>query len=204
MDMLRVVNTHENNFAADQLEESELIVQAGEGDEGAFGELYARYLPDVKRSVRSNVGNIEDAEDIAQEALMRVYSRISEFEDQGKGIGPYVGRIAQNLCVDRVRRIQNRPKEVYGEHGEWALDVSPSPDDTEQQALDVLEPLSPKVQMALDELQRYNPDFYQAVIAICVQGKRYQEYAEEAELPLNTVRTRIHRAKDKLQGYIKA
>lgn len=185
---------------APQSEEHELIAQArGDGKE-AFGELYTWHVSDVERQVRSNVGSKEDAEDIAQEAFIRTYRRIGEFEDRGKGIRPYLGRIARNLCVDWARQRQNRPQTTSSEgQQDAAFAKLPAPDNVEQQALDALEPFSPEVRVALDELQHHNSDLYQAAIAVCVHGKKYREYAEETGLPLNTVRTRVHRAKQALR-----
>lgn len=183
-----------------QPDEHELIVRASEDDEEAFGELYALHVSDVKRQVRSNVDDWAAAEDVAQETFIRVYEHIGTFEDQGNGIRPYTGRIAKNLCVDRARQAQRRPQVTDSEEQQDAAFATLSaPDNTEQQALHALEPFSPEVQNALDELEDHNSNFYQAAIAVLVHGKMYREYAEETGLPINTVRTRVYRAKQVLQ-----
>lgn len=188
-----------------QPDEHELIVRAGKDDKEAFGKLYALYVSDVQQQVRSNVDNEDTAEDVAQEAFVRVYEHIGTFEDQGRGIRPYAGRIAKNLCVDRARRAQRRPRVTDNEEQrDAAFAALSAPDNTEQQALHALEPFSPEVQNALDELKDHNPDFYQAAIAVWVRGKMYREYAEEAGLPINTVRTQVHRAKQVLHENLKS
>lgn len=188
----------------DEPDEHELIARAQQEDYDAFDGLYTLHAPSLKRQVRAQVLNKEDAEDITHETFIRAYRRLEQFEDRGNGFRGYLGRIADNLCIDHARQRKTRPETVSSEQGEQVLAVTPGTDDAEHKALEALSPFSPKVQTALDQLKQRNPDFYHAAMAVYIQGKQYQEYADETGLPLNTVRTRVLRAKQKLRDNIYA
>lgn len=182
-----------------QPDEHELIVRASDDDKEAFGELYTLHVSDVQRKARSSV-DWAAAEDVAQEAFMRMYQRIGRFEDQGKGIGPYVGRTAKNLCVDRARRMQREPQVTSNEEQQDAAFAKLfASDNTEQQALDNLQPFSQPMQEALGQLADDHQGQLEAVIAVDVEGKTYEEYSQESGVSMGTVRSRLHRGREKLR-----
>ena len=68
-------------------------------------ELVRQYGPAVKAICLANAGNMHDAEDIAQEALLRALSGLPKLRDQ-RAVGKWVVRIARNTCVDHYRRMR--------------------------------------------------------------------------------------------------
>ena len=88
-----------------RLEAERLLVDAcRDGDTtGAYGELVKRHSRSVFAVCLGTLGNIHDAEDIAQETFIRGIARIGQLRD-GTQFGPWIVKIARNLCIDCVRR----------------------------------------------------------------------------------------------------
>ena len=89
------------------LEAERLLVDACRGGDmaGAYTELVKRHSRSVYAVCLGTLGNIHDAEDIAQETFIRGIARIGQLRD-GTQFGPWIMKIARNLCIDYVRRRQ--------------------------------------------------------------------------------------------------
>lgn len=84
-------------------EEAALVARAGAGDARAFRVLVARHLPSVLAVARRILRDTDEAEDIAQEALLRLWRSASTMEIGAGGAGPWLRRVASNLAIDRWR-----------------------------------------------------------------------------------------------------
>lgn len=87
--------------------EDALIALASQGDHEAFGALVRRYERLVFRIVGGFLRDRGEVEDIAQEAFLRAFQAIGRFR-AGSRFGPWIGRIAVNLCYDRLRQRRGR------------------------------------------------------------------------------------------------
>ncbi len=87
------------------LSEGALMALFANGDPGAAKELTARLLPRVLRHAQRVLGNRAEAEDVAQEAMLRLWTIAKDWNAQG-GAKPatWIYRVTANLCVDRLRR----------------------------------------------------------------------------------------------------
>jgi RNA polymerase sigma-70 factor (ECF subfamily) len=87
------------------VEAERLLVDACRGGDttGAYGELVRRHSRSVFAVCLGTLGNVHDAEDIAQETFIRGIARIAQLRD-GTQFGPWIMKIARNLCIDYVRR----------------------------------------------------------------------------------------------------
>jgi len=183
--------------------ERALIKRAKQGDVNAFAELVEDYKDKIYGFLYRMTGSHEDAYDLAQEVFLRVYKNLHAFDDTMR-FSPWIYRIAQNLAVDQLRK---RRKLVYldeptGEDGDmnWQIESSdPGPEDIVEFA-DFRESLA----TALNELQ----PIYKAVLLMrFVHELSYEDIARSLDLPLTTVKTRLHRAREALrqimtkQGY---
>ena len=85
-----------------------LLAEARQGDRAAFGELVLPYAPGLYRRALRITGNVADAEDVRQEAMLKAMSRLEQFsgrqEEERDGLQAWVGRIAANASIDLIRQ----------------------------------------------------------------------------------------------------
>jgi len=92
-------------------DEAVLVAEAGAGDGRAFGVLMERHLGVVVSVARRMLRDDAEAEDVAQEAFLRLWRSGATLEIGPAGIRPWLRRVVSNLCLDRVRG-QGRVKVV--------------------------------------------------------------------------------------------
>ncbi len=139
-------------------------------------------------------GNPDDASDLAQEVLLRVRRGLRTYRP-GSFEG-WLWRITRNAFLDDVRKRQRRPTTELPDEDRSALAAAPTPDEVLAETR-----LSEEVQQALLQLPY---EFREAVVMCDVVGLTYQEIAEAVDVPVGTVRSRIHRGRlmlrDGLEG----
>jgi RNA polymerase sigma-70 factor (ECF subfamily) len=100
-----------------------LVAASRRGDKRAYGMLVQRYYRDVFAVCLGVVANVDDAEDVAQEVLLRGYLKIGQLRN-GEQFGNWIMRIARNLSIDSLRRkkqlrvaLSRRPGQPQGRPG---------------------------------------------------------------------------------------
>lgn len=136
------------------------------------------------------MGSREDAEDCAQEALLKAFRSFSRFEGRSK-VSTWLYSIAVNVCLDALRKRRDAVSLDLMKESGWEM-----PDEAPE-AYERLEQSERRrlLKAALGELP---PDFRAAMTLINLQGCSYQEAAEALALPLGTVKSRVSRARDML------
>ncbi|MFQ5947887.1 MAG: sigma-70 family RNA polymerase sigma factor [Acidimicrobiia bacterium] len=134
-------------------------------------------------------GNGDDASDLVQEVLLRVRKGLHTYRP-GSFEG-WLWRITRNAFLDEVRRRQRRPSAPLPEDDRSPVALSPSPDEVLASIR-----LGEDIQAALLKLPY---DFREAVVLCDVVGLSYEEIARAAEIPVGTVRSRIHRGRRMLK-----
>jgi RNA polymerase sigma-70 factor (ECF subfamily) len=175
--------------------ETELIQRACLQDEQAFAALVDIYTAPVYRVARRMVTDTQEAEAIVQETFWRFWKKLP-FYRQDAPLLPYLATIASNLARDRFRR------ERWLDDGEVEelLESRPAPGFELEQALEMSQSLE-SLERAVESL----PMAYRAVISLRYDaGMDYEEIARALSLPLNTVRTHLRRAKQKLREEMEA
>ena len=96
-------------------EQSELLRRAKAGDQQAFEQLVEPYQREILVHCYRILGSFEDAEDMTQETLLRVWNRIDTFEGRSS-LRTWLYKIATNACLDALdsRRVRGLPRELYG------------------------------------------------------------------------------------------
>jgi RNA polymerase sigma-70 factor, ECF subfamily len=94
--------------------DGELVARALRGDQIAFEGLVQRYSPLVFRVIRGVLARSAEVEDIAQEVFFRAYRSLGQVET-GSRLGPWLARIAVNLCYDHLRRLRRRGERSFSE-----------------------------------------------------------------------------------------
>lgn len=138
-------------------------------------------------------GNDADAQDLVQEALLRVRRGLETYRPMGSLEG-WLSRITTNAFLDEVRRRRRRPTVSLPDDPDRVLAGVDSAD-----AALAATALPDDVQDALRNL----PDDFRAAVVLCdVVGLRYEEIAAELGIPVGTVRSRIHRGRSLLRGVL--
>lgn len=91
----------------DKASDSRLVEEVRRGDRSAYGELVRRYEKKLLRTIYRMVGDIETAEDLAQEAFHKAYDRLDQF-DSSKRFGPWLFQIGVNRAIDWLRKYRKR------------------------------------------------------------------------------------------------
>ena len=134
-------------------------------------------------------GNPDDAKDLAQEVLLRVRKGLRTYTP-GSFDG-WLWRITRNAFLDQVRYRKRRPEAVLPDDDRGVGPSAPPPDEVLASVR-----LSDEVQAALLDLPY---EFREAVVMADVVGLSYEEIAEAADVPVGTVRSRIHRGRKMLK-----
>jgi len=175
---------------SDPIPDRDLVHRCLQDDQGAYRLLLARYERPVYGLVRRMIPNDEDARDLAQEAFVRAFRHLDRFDPDRK-FSSWLFRIAHNLCIDHYRRrkLDTVPlvRTSGGEEETWDL-----PDEESDPSREFSDRERSRRLLALVESL---PPLYRSVILFRhQQGLSYEEIAETMELPLGTIKARIHRA----------
>lgn len=130
-------------------------------------------------------GNREDAQDLVQEVLVRVQRGLRSYEPGS--LRGWLSRITTNAFLDDVRRRSRRPSTALPEDADTVLPSAPDAAEAAE-----AETLPDHVQSALDRLP---PEYRVPVVLADVVGLPYAEIAEQLDVPVGTVRSRIHRGR---------
>ncbi|WP_413304590.1 RNA polymerase sigma factor SigW [Bacillus sp. 1P10SD] len=177
------------------------IKQVIRGDQDAFGEIVEIYKNSVYQLCFRMLGNRHEAEDVAQEAFIRAYVNIKSFNQDLK-FSTWLFRIATNLCIDRMRK--KKPDyyldaEVAGTEGLTMYAQVPSNTPLPENEVESLE-LHETVQQEILKL----PEKYRSAIVLkYIEELSLNEISEILDLPLGTVKTRIHRGREALRQQLR-
>ncbi len=137
--------------------------------------------------------NPADAEDLLQETFLKAY-RFWESYEQGTNIRAWLFRILKNSYINRYRKESKEPEQVeYDEVQNYVATVRSAtggPEDVQESIFGNL--LDDDVAGAIADL----PEEFRTVLILCdIEGLTYEETAEFVDIPLGTVRSRLHRAR---------
>lgn len=170
------------------------------GDQNAFADIVEMYKDKVYQLCYRMLGNRHEAEDAAQEAFIRAYVNIHTYNPNLK-FSSWLYRIATNLSIDRMRK--KKPDvyldaEVAGTDG---LTMHSQLADEQRSPEDELEGL--ELQRTVQEAILKLPEKYRTVIVLkYIDELSLQEISEILDLPVGTVKTRIHRGREALRKYL--
>lgn len=186
---------------ADAERDLELMRRFQAGDVDAFTELYEAHLRGLLNFFFRLCWDRSLAEDFAQEVLLRIYKSASKWEPNAK-FTTYLYRIARNYWIDHCRLLSTQKENVsldakFGSSEDSGSLIDRLPDDIRppEHDLDRRE-LYGAIMKALEQL----PDEQRMVFVLSeIEELKYNEIAEIMEIPLGTVKSRMHTAVGKLQ-----
>ena len=174
-----------------------LVAACRAGQTEAFGVLVRRYQDRLFPTIVRLVGSAEDAQDVLQDALVRGFEKLDQFHGESS-FYTWIYRIAINLALSGHRKSRNRRFSRLNQPGKNQAVVDPadrSPESDPSLALERLE-REAIVEAALGEL---GPEHRAVVILKDFDGRRYEEISGLLNIPVGTVRSRLHRARSELR-----
>jgi RNA polymerase sigma-70 factor (ECF subfamily) len=168
-----------------------LVLRVRGGDPEAFGELVQRYQTSVYNVCYRLLGETGAAEDQAQEAFIRAYERLDRY-DAERPFGPWVRRVAANLCLNRLGSLKSPALSLDDERDEPSLGPAASAAAADPAAAHEAAELASALRAAIAAL----PPGYRAVIELRhFHDLSYAEIAAELGLPMSDVKSNLFRAR---------
>jgi RNA polymerase sigma-70 factor (ECF subfamily) len=170
-----------------EVDDEALVARVAARDEGAFRLLADRHLGRIVRLAQKMTGSAADADEIAQEALLRIWLNAERYQPRRARLATWIYRIVYNLSVDRLRRPRQEPIDAAGE----VSDPAPS-------ALDALAERSDLIRLRaalarLPERQRA------ALVLFYYEELSGEDAAEVLGLSLRAFWSLLHRARQAVQ-----
>jgi RNA polymerase sigma-70 factor, ECF subfamily len=191
----RVPDRGKNVFVPRQHDLDALIARAQEGDVRAFETLLEDHLAQVRRFARAFAGSPSDADDLAQEALIKVYKSLKLFRYQS-AFTTWLYAIVRNSFLDatrsrgfRERSLQDTLEPGHAEHQENGGAALPDEALHREQEKERL----------WRALRRLPAEFKSALVLFDLEGCSYDEVAAIEAVPVGTVKSRLNRARAQLR-----
>jgi len=181
--------------SAIQPTDEELIARFQNGDAYAFDLLVKRYKDPLLNFIYRFIGDLVESEDIVQETFYRVYKNKHYYKEVAK-FSTWIYTIAGNLAKTELRRRKRR--KVFSIHKESPIDKEfELPDLKSDPEREVNTIVTEKIiQKAISSLPQ---KFRQVIVLRDIQGFSYEEISGIIKVPLGTVKSRVNRARLKLQ-----
>lgn len=175
-----------------------LIAACRQGDLDAFGQLVRRHQDRLYNTVFRLVGNAEDAQDVVQEAFLSAYQSLDGFKGHSEFF-TWLYRIAYNTAISFKRKQRVTLSLSAGTPGAAALEpLDESEHGRPGHGLERQEE-ERRVQAALSKL---SPEHRLVLILKDMEGQKYEAMAEILQVPIGTVRSRLHRARAELRAIL--
>jgi RNA polymerase sigma-70 factor, ECF subfamily len=183
------------------LTDQDVVLRARSGLEAAYRELIRRYERPVFALLFRMLRDRELAEDLAQETFVKALNAIDSYRPEFK-FSSWIFKIANNAAIDHLRRRELDTLSLDGSpHAETpeAMQATALQIGARQESpLDTVEAkeLGTAIEAAIGALR---PEYRSCILLRHVEGRAYEEIAEILNLPLGTVKTYIHRARNELR-----
>jgi RNA polymerase sigma-70 factor (ECF subfamily) len=181
--------------------DQEIVALARGGEEAAYRELVRRYERPLFSLLYRMVRDRELAEDLAQETFVKALNAIESYRPEFK-FSSWIFKIANNAAIDHLRRRELDTLSLQGSpHAETPEAVEATAlqiGDRQESPLEEVEAreLGGEIEAAIARLR---PEYRSCILLRHVEGRAYEEIAEILGLPLGTVKTYIHRARNELR-----
>lgn len=186
------------------LPDADVVALAQKGKEAAYRELIRRYERPVYSLIYRMVRDATAAEDLAQDAFIKVLNHIDKYRPEFK-FSSWLFKIANNIAIDHLRRRQIDTISMDGSpHATSASDVEATRFEIADQSENALDELAARelgsaIEVAIASLR---PEYRNCIMLRHVEGRSYEEIAATLDLPLGTVKTYIHRARHQLRDVL--
>lgn len=175
------------------IDDATLVARAQQGDRSAMNTLLERHYDRIHAVCRRVTGSAADADDAAQETMIRIVRAIGQFDGRSQ-FSTWCYRIATNVSLDELRRRGRRPQ-LHVVRPDQAGEAPPEPVDDRAER----EVTAPVDRIAVeDALANLSPEFRTPLVMRDVGDLDYGEIAEALGIPVGTVKSRIARGRRQL------
>jgi RNA polymerase sigma-70 factor (ECF subfamily) len=170
-----------------------------------FAQLLREHIPALYRSAYRWTGAVDRAEDLVQQLLLRLYPRLAELRELDQ-LRPWVLRVMYRIFVDQLRRERSSPVQFGADAGgddegnvtendAW-LDPGPGPEDLLEQEI--------TQERLLRAWERLGEEHRVVIAMHDIEDYTLPELAQIMEIPLGTLKSRLHRARARLRELLAA
>ena len=187
------------------LPDADIVALAQQGRDLAFRELVRRYERPVFSLIYRMVRDREAAEDLAQDSFVKVLNHIDRYNPEFK-FSSWIFKIANNVAIDHLRRRQPQTISMDGSpHATSAAEIEASSFEIAAEQENALQELEAReIGSAIERaIARLRPEYRACIMLRHVEDRSYEEIATTLDLPLGTVKTYIHRARNELRVLLK-
>ncbi|WP_413376823.1 RNA polymerase sigma factor SigW [Alkalihalobacillus sp. 1P02AB] len=178
-----------------------IIKEVKKGDEQAFAELVELFKDKVYQVAYRMVGNSYEAQDVAQEAFLRAYTNIEQY-DINRKFSTWLFRIATNVAIDRLRK--KKPDYYLQEEVKGADGLTYESQIATDEALPEEQVVTLELQeWVQDEINRLPLKYRTVIILKYIEDLSLKEISDILDMPVSTVKTRIHRGREALRKRMK-
>jgi RNA polymerase sigma-70 factor (ECF subfamily) len=177
--------------------DEKLILRFQEGDINAYNELVKRYKDRLLNFVLRYFNNVEQAEDVVQDTLIKLYTHASYYKNVAK-FSTWIFTIAKNNALTELRKNKRKKTDSLWTDDGQVIDIN-----SKEESLDS------KVQneIAIDQLNKFLDEipenFRMAVVLRDFQELSYEEISKILEIPIGTIKSRINRGRIQLAEKMK-
>ncbi len=169
----------------------EILIKATEGDLESFEVIYRETASFVYNVAFRIVNNKHDAEEVTQEVFLNIYNNLKNFRFQSS-FKTWVYRIAVNSAINHCRKM-SRQEDRRKEYGENLNHLGKTFNEPEIENSNEC-----REEIINSLLKILSPDQRACIVLRNIEGLSYQEIADTLRININTVRTRLKRAREKL------
>ncbi len=172
-------------------DEKRLIAECLQGRPAAFGELVRKYQDRLYNTVYRLLDNAEDAQDVVQESFIHAYQSLKAFKGDSLFF-TWLYRIAVNAAISWKRKQRAVLRLQLNQDSDGGMEPADSAESNlPGYALEQAEE-GRRIQAAL---QRCSPEHRAVLVLKDMEGQKYETMAEILEVPIGTIRSRLHRAR---------
>ena len=182
-------NDNQNNLS----EWDRLLLRVGsDRDRSAFEKLYEHFAPRLKSFLLRIGSDVSSAEEICQESMIMVWRRAETFNPDSAGASTWIFTIARNKRIDKLRK-DNRPLPDLNDPSFFQMPVDKSDD--------ILERVEEE-QKIRNALKNLPLEQAKLILSAYYEEKSHRKIADETNLPLGTVKSRIRLAINRLRSQL--
>jgi RNA polymerase sigma-70 factor, ECF subfamily len=180
-----------------------LLTQARHGNRDAFSQMVSPYMTTVYQRAKRLTGNVADAEDVSQEAVLKAWSRLAQFsgkqDENGDDFRAWLSRIAANASIDLLRqrrdgKLLSMDERRNADDETLGSGIPAREDNPEQQCA-----RRETGRLLADAIRRLPADLRQACLLRDVLGYSTQEVSDRLGISIVAVRLRLFRAHRRLK-----
>ena len=172
-----------------------LINECREGNTAAFGELVSRYQDRLFNTVLRLVNNAEDARDVVQDSFLHAYQALHTFKGDSLFF-TWLYRIAINTAISMKRKQKPALRIQAGTSDSNLIEPTDSAESSRPgHAIEMAE----EERMVHVALSKLSAEHRAVLVMKDMEGMKYEEMAEILEVPIGTIRSRLHRARLELR-----